>query len=123
MVYQERGASDLPFPFAKWVRPWVQTHFVMVGSSAPAARPRLDLPTQNGRYQLLHDEIGVLRGKVYVVPGDQAADVEGLVKKLSVRINDIEHSTPRGTICGGYDLAEEFDLVPSAAKEADILPH
>lgn len=120
MVYQERGASDLPFPFAKLIRPWVQTHFIMVGSSAPAARPRLDLPTQNNRYQLLHDEIGVLRGKVYVVPGDQPADVDSFIGKLSIRINEIERSTPRGTICGGYDLKEEFELVPSAAREAGV---
>lgn len=124
LVYQERSARDLPIPLwlAKWVRRWVKTHFILIGSSSPANRPRLDLETENNRYQLLHDEIGVLRGRVYMVPDDQEDPkaIKRFLQSIKNRIGEIERATPRGTICGGFDLATEFDLVPRAAEAAGV---
>lgn len=125
LVYQERVARDLPMPLwlAKRVRPWVRTHFILVGSSAPANRPRLDLDTENKRYQLLHDEIGVLKGKIYMVPYDQDVPkaTQRFLQVIKARIGEIERATPRGTICGSFDLAAEFDLVPVAAAAEGVV--
>ncbi len=125
LVYQERIAHDLPIPawLAPLARPWVKTHFILVGSSAAADRPRLDLRTENNRYRLLHDEIGVLKGKVYMVPSDQddPEAVRRFLDTIKKRIGEIERATPRGTICGDFDLANEFELVPKAAKAAGVV--
>lgn len=125
LVYQERVARDLPMPLwlAKWLRRWVKTHFILVGSSSPAKRPRLDLPTEHNRYQLLPDEIGVLKGKVYMVADDQEDPkaIQPFLDAIKARIGEIERATPRGTICGSFDLATEFDLVPRTAAAAGIV--
>ena len=125
LVYQERAARDLPMPLwlAKRVRRWVKTHFILIGSSSPSTRPRLDLETENNRYQLLHDEIGVLRGKAYMVPDDQGDPeaIKRFIQSIKSRIGEIERATPRGTICGGFDLATELDLVPKAAEAAGVI--
>ena len=125
LVYQQRISQDLPIPvwLAPLVKPWVKTHFILVGSSAPADRPRLDLPTENNRYRRLHDEIGVLKGKIYMVPSDQEdrKAIKRFLGAVTARIGEIERTTPRGTICGDFDLVKEFDLVPNAAKTEGVV--
>lgn len=126
-VVQRRVARDLPITngVAQLLKPWIGVHFILVGSSAPASRPRLDLPLKRGgQYQVLHDEIGVLRGKIYVLghhdgPSGRKSTHQ-FVQEVSKRVVAIESATPRGTICGDFDLREEFALVPDAAERAGV---
>lgn len=124
IVHQKRIARDLSVPgwLAKLVKPWVGVHFVLVGTSGAADRPRLDLPPKRGRYQILGDQIGVLRGKVYVAGHEEKNKnaLPNFARDITRRIVKIERSTPRGTICGDFDLKEELSLVPTVAKSVGV---
>jgi len=128
LVHQKRVAQDLPFAstLAGFIRPWIQLDFILIGRSEPADRPQLDGELlEDGRFTSSLDEIGALRGQVYVVPQpEERVDrqaVDRFLKRLAQRISAIDGSTPRGTICGDYDLDDELALVPALAEQEGVV--
>lgn len=125
-VSQRRITRDLPL--TAWpipiFKPWIASEFILIGSSQSASRPRLDsIPPADEPLALHHDNIGVLTGRVLVVPHHEDATkaAQELVNKIRARAVAISNEFPRGTICGETEFAAGFDQLLLDARREGVV--
>lgn len=125
-VSQRRITRDLPltvWPIPLF-KPWIASEFILIGSSQAASRPRLDSITRGDEELALHhDEIGVLTGRVLVVPHHEDATqaATDLVSKIRARAVEISNEFPRGTVRGEAEFAAGFDKLLSDARKQGVM--
>lgn len=122
-VIQKRITKDLPFTF--WpiplLFPSIAAHFLMVGETAPAARPEVD----GDRISKRHDEIGVVRGTIYLIPHHkrlrrERADCVATVRSLIARAEDL---APRAVVATNSTILADIDeaIQDGRAKGLEIV--
>lgn len=108
-VIQKRITKDLPFTF--WpiphLVPSIAAHFLLVGETAPATRPEID----GDRITKRHDEIGVVRGSIYLIAHHkrlrrERADCVATVRSLIAKAED---SAPRAVVATQSALLADID--------------
>ena len=119
-VIQKRVTKDWPFTF--WPIPYfwpaIAAHFLMVGETAPAARPEL-VGTRIGSRR---DEIGVLHGTIYIM-----AHHERLSKAKDKCVADIRQliaragdAAPRAVIAGHSSLLSDIELAIQDGRDEGL---
>lgn len=125
-VSQRRITRDLPLTVwpVPLFKPWIASEFILIGSSQAASRPRLDSITRGDEALALHhDDIGVLTGRVLVIPHHEDAPeaAKALVDKIRSRAVAISNEFPRGTVCGETEFAAGFDQLLSEARKQGVM--
>lgn len=118
-VSQKRVTTDLPYngwPVG-WFKPSTKAEYILLGETEPADTPSLS----NGEIKGIHDDIGLLRGRILIVPHHKAPATRrlagDLIQALRRLISDFGARAPRGS---ASDIAALFpeadDLIRRASK-------
>lgn len=123
-ISQRRQTKDLPFNF--WpiplFKPSTRAEFLLIAQSAPAVRPKIEAGAKEGVYPTHRDEIGVLRGKVVVIPHHSDADraARNLVDDIRLAIGRAADASPRGQVCDTAFVGDELDALIDKAAGAGV---
>ncbi|USQ96517.1 hypothetical protein [Caulobacter sp. RL271] len=123
-IAMRRQTKDLPFNFwpIPWFKPSTGAEFILVAQSAPAMRPKPEAPLNDGHFATHRDDIGVLRGRVIVIPyhADERAACEQLVDNVRLAIGRAADASPRGGLCTTEFVGDKIDTLLLEAGKKQI---